>query len=135
MIQRWTPLTFLSPYRYVDRSDFWKNFDIAEWSSSYTWKSDPWNGYRDFAKRPAETVSDGEGDCEDYALVVISWALANGRQGVGLEFCWKRPYPWPRHVIAFDNEYVYSSGTIRRESVKKYIDRSQYDYCLQRELS
>lgn len=136
VLGRWTPLTFLMPQRYIDTSDLWEKFDIEEWSSSvYEWKNDPWNGYRDFAKRPAETVSDGEGDCEDYALVAASWALSQGHQGVGLGFCWKRPYPWPRHAIAFDNDYVYSSGKICQESVGKYIDRSQYDYCLRRRLS
>lgn len=135
-IRQWTPLTFLMPSRYIDRSDFWTEFDIKEWSSkTYKWKQDSWTGYRDFAKRPAETISDGEGDCEDYALVAASWALAQDRQGVGLGFCWKRFDPRPRHAITFDDELVYSSGKITRESVEEYLRRSPYKYCLRRRLS
>lgn len=135
-IRRWPPLTILIPARYVDRSDFWTELNIEEWSSEvYKWKQDPWKGYRDFAKRPVETISDGEGDCEDYALVAASCALTQGQQGVGLGFCWKRFDPRPRHVIAFDGEFVYSEGEIRRESVEEHIDRSQYDYCLRWKVS
>ncbi|MFW5917993.1 MAG: hypothetical protein ACOCR0_00775 [Haloferacaceae archaeon] len=132
-LRRWTPLTMLAPRRYVDRSDFWTEFDLQEWSvSDYEWTRDPWNGYRDFAKRPVETISEDEGDCEDYALVAISWAIARDRPGVGIGFCWELPYPWPRHVIAFDEEYVYSSGDIVDESVEEYLERSVYDSILRR---
>lgn len=135
-IKRWTPFTFFMPNRYIDRSNFWIDFNLQKWSSEiYKWKQDSWNGYRDFAKRPAQTISDGEGDCEDYALVAASWALAQDHRGVGLGVCWKRLDPRPRHVIAFDNEFVYSSGDIRQESVEEYISRSQYSYCVKRTLA
>lgn len=132
-LDRWTPLVFLRPGRYVSRDGFWREFDLREWSDGdYEWTEDPWNGFRDFARRPADTVAGGVGDCEDYALVAASWAVARDRPGVGLGFCWEWPYPWARHVIAYDDECVYSSGDVRRESVGAYVDRSQYDYCVRR---
>ena len=131
--RRWTPLTFLAPRRFVDRADFWSNFDLDAWSrSDYTWNQDPWNGIRDFARRPRETVDRARGDCEDYALVAMSWAIANGRSGVGLAFCWEWPYPWPTHVIAFDDERVYSSGEIVEASVEDWTEESKYRYSLKR---
>ena len=134
-VERWTPLTMLFPERYVDTSEFWAEFDLEEWSASqYDWTRDSWNGFRDFAKRPVETISEDIGDCEDYALVAASWAVAHGRAGVGLGFCWDLPYPWPRHVIAFDDDTVYSSGDIVKESVTQYLDRTEYDYCLRRPI-
>lgn len=76
-LQRWTPLTFLVPQRYVDRDEQWETFDLLKWSrEEYEWTQDPWNGYRDFARRPRETRREGYGDCEDYALVAVSWAVA-----------------------------------------------------------
>lgn len=134
-LRRWTPLTALFPRRYVDRSEFWVDFDLQGWSTaSYRWTGDPWNGLRDFAKRPAETIAEDIGDCEDYALVAASWALAQGHSGVGLGFCWEWPYPWPRHVIAFDDETVYSSGNLVEGSVAQYLEDSEYYYCLRRPI-
>jgi hypothetical protein len=135
-LRRWTPLTFLVPHRYVDRDPFWSAFDLEEWSrSSYEWTEDPWNGFRDFAQRPASTVSRGRGDCEDYALVAISWAVARGRQGVGLAFCWEPSRPWPTHVVAYDRERVYSSGHITRQGVDDWIAASRYAFALKRRVA
>ncbi|MFB6250521.1 MAG: hypothetical protein ABEI27_02345 [Halobellus sp.] len=134
-IRRWTPLTFVTPARCVDRDDWWESFDIEEWSDSeYVWTQDEWNGFRDFAARPRECVEAGRGDCEDYALVSLSWAAANDRTGLGIGFCWDPPYPWPRHVIAFDEERVYSSGEISEESVAEWQANSTYAYVLERRV-
>lgn len=135
-LRRWTPFTFITPDRYVDRDDRWKSFDLEEWSrSDYDWTRDPWNGFRDFAQRPPDCVDTGRGDCEDYALVALSWAVANDRDGVGLGFCWAPPYPWPRHVIAYDDERVYSSGRIRETSIEEWLADSRYSYVLKRRVS
>lgn len=135
-LRRWTPLTYLFPGRYVDRDQFWSEFDLEEWSrSAYEWTEDPWNGFRDFARRPAETISRGRGDCEDYALVAVSWAVAQGHEGVGLAFCWKLYYPWPTHVVAYDDERVYSSGSISRTSVDDWVADSAYDFALKRRVA
>ncbi|MFC6940107.1 hypothetical protein ACFQE8_09045 [Salinirubellus sp. GCM10025818] len=135
-LDRWTPLAVLWPERYVSRDlDLWSAFDIEEWSRrGYDWVEDDWNGFLDLAKRPHETLADGTGDCEDYALVAASWALANDRPGVGLAVCWEWPYPWPRHAIAYDDERVYSSGRITRESVAEYTNRDGYLFSLRRPL-
>lgn len=135
-LKRWTPLTFISPSHYVDTDEFWSSFDLEDWSQSkYQWTQDSWNGLRDFAQLPRETVRMGRGDCEDYALVAISWAKANHRDRVGLAFCWEWPYPWPTHVIAFDNERVYSSGRIFTKSVREWTDDSErYGFALKRRV-
>jgi hypothetical protein len=135
-LRRWTPLTFLLPRRYVEYDERWDAFDLLEWSrNDYEWTEDPWNGYRDFAQSPRETLRRGRGDCEDYALVAVSWAIARGRSGVGLGFCWEFPYPWPRHVVAFDDERVYSSGVVSRESVDEWAADSRYDLVVRRRLT
>lgn len=134
--RRWTPFTFIAPSRYVNPDDRWESFDLEEWSrSDYDWTRDLWNGFRDFAQRPPDCVDTGRGDCEDYALVALSWAVANDRDGIGLGFCWDPPYPWPRHVIAFDDERVYSSGTIHETSVEEWRIESRYSYVLKRRVT
>lgn len=132
-LRRWTPLVFLSPDRYVSRDAFWEEFDLETWSrDAYEWLEDPWNGLRDFAKLPSETVSRGQGDCEDYALVAVSWALAHDRPRVGIALCWEWPTPWPAHAVAFDAEQVYSSGSIFSGSLDEWLEQSRYDWCLRR---
>lgn len=134
-LRRWTALTFVAPGRYVDDDEFWTDFDFEGWSrSTYQWTEDPWNGFWDFARRPRETVEGGVGDCEDYALVAISWLVAQGRDEVGLAFCWEWPYPWPRHVIAFDDERVYSSGYISKKSVDEWVEDSRYAFSVSRRV-
>ena len=135
-VRRWAPLTFVAPARYVDRDDFWRSFDLESWSQSeYDWTQDDWNGYLDFTRYPRECVESGRGDCEDYAFVAISWAVAQDRDGIGLAFCWKPPYPWPRHVIAYDKERVYSSGTIHEASVDEWKADSDYRFVLRRRVT
>lgn len=135
-LRRWTPFVFLFPDRYVSRDASWEEFDLQSWSSDeYVWTEDPWNGFRDFARRPEQTLKENLGDCEDYALVAASWAIAQGRENVGFGFCWEPPYPWPRHAITFDDDYVYSSGEIIEASVDEWLDDSPYVFCLRRRVS
>lgn len=134
-LRRWTPLTFVAPRRYLESDPFGEDQEFQTWARDhYDWTQDPWNGFRDFAQRPAETIKTGRGDCEDFALVAISWAVSREREGVGLGFCWEWPRPWPTHVIAFDDEYVYSSGSITTESVDEWLEDSKYDYVLKRRV-
>lgn len=134
-LSHWTPFTYVFPWRYVEPAEPVASIDIESWSrSEYDWVSDAWNGLRDFATPPAETLAKGEGDCEDYALVAASWALANDRSGVGLAFCIERPKVWPTHVIAFDEERVYSSGSITTQSVERWLENSTYDHALRRRI-
>lgn len=135
-VRRWTPFTFVVPGWYVDRDEFWADFDFETWAATeYDWDADRWNGIRDFAREPMETVERGRGDCEDFALVAASWAVADGRDGVGLAFCWKPPYPWPTHVIAYDEDRVYSSGDVERESVADWLADSEYVFAVRRPVS
>ena len=134
--RRWTPLTFLTPGRYVDRDPSWATFDLEAWAGEeYEWTEDRWNGLLDLARRPRETVAAGAGDCEDFALVAVAWALANDRPGVGIGFCFRCPSPVPAHAIAFDDEAVYSSGDVERTSVDAWLEASDYDHLLRRQVS
>lgn len=124
------------PNRYVDRDDWWRTFNLEEWSrTTYVWTSDSWNGFRDFAQKPRACTESGRGDCEDYALVAISWAVAQGRDGVVIAFCWELPYPWPTHVIAFDDERVYSSGDVDETSVDEWVHDSKYSFAVRRRVT
>lgn len=134
-LHRWTPFTFLFPNRYVESDAYWADFTFQEWArEQYEWNQDSWNGFRDFATPPAETVRQDRGDCEDFALVAASWAVSNNRSDVGLGMCWESPRPWPTHVIAYDSEFVYSSGNIHHMSVDEWIGNSKYDFVLQRQV-
>lgn len=131
----WTPFTYLAPSRYLSTGEFWRDFDIEHWSETfYDWTPDEWNGLRDFAKPPDRTVEEAEGDCEDYALVAASWAVANDRTGVGLAFC-IGPKPWPTHVVAYDADRVYSSGVITEQSLESFLDRTKYSRTLRRRIT
>lgn len=134
-LRRWTPLTFVRPGRYLATGSFWDDFDLDAWAEeTYEWRPDPWNGVRDFAQPPAETVEAGRGDCEDFALVALSWARAQGRTDLGLGFCWSWPTPWPTHAIAFDDRRVYSSGRRYDGSVDEWLEASDYDTVLTRRV-
>lgn len=135
-LDRWTPLTFVFPEKYVEDDLFWQTFDIVSWSrNEFSWMQDGWNGYRDFAKEPRQTVHDRYGDCEDYALVAASWALSNNREPVTLGFCWEKWKPHPTHVVCHDGEQLFSSGRVLPSTREAYRERSKYDAILWREVS
>lgn len=134
-LRRWTPLTFLLPSRYLDTDRDWDAFDLVTWARDhYRWRQDPWNGFLDVAQTPAETIERRRGDCEDFALVAASWARGNGHKGVGLGLCWELRRPWPTHVIAYDEEFVYSSGGIWKTSVAEWRKESPYVFVLKRRV-
>lgn len=128
----WTPLVFAFPRRYLD-PDAVRDLDIEAFAAAFTWEQDAWNGLKDFAAPVRETVATGRGDCEDFALVAASWAVANERPGVGLGLCWSGPIP--AHAIAYDADRVYSSGRIHETSVAGYRAASRYDRVLRRRLT
>lgn len=134
-LRQWTPFVYARPNKYADPSAVPDGFDLVEWSDDeFEWRQDRWNGLRDLATPPAETVERGYGDCEDYALVAVSWALANDRDGVGIGFCFPSRSPVPRHVVAYDDERVYSSGQIADESPSEWLDGSRYARMLRRSV-
>jgi hypothetical protein len=134
-VARWTPFVVALPRRYVGRGDRWATFDFDGWTAGYTWGEDEWNGWLDVARHPDDTIAAATGDCEDYALVAASWALARGRTPVGLGFCFRSWIPVPRHAVAYDRDRVYSSGDIREETLDEYLDRSEYTWALRRRLA
>lgn len=131
----WMPLTFLFPSRYLDTDFDWEGFDLVAWSrDDYRWPKESWNGLIDIAQPPAETVERRRGDCGDFALVAASWAWGNGREGVGVGLCWELRRPWPTHVIAYDDEFVYSAGGIWKTSVAEWRKESPYVFVLKRRV-
>lgn len=132
---RWTPFVFIWPRRYIDRSETVRRLNFEKWSENFTWEQDEWDGWKDFAQTPQETLQSQRGDCEDYALLAASWSHARGR-GASLAFCFPKGSPVPRHVVAADDvKRVYSSGTIHKNtSLHEYIEDSDYDWFIERKI-
>lgn len=131
---RWTPLVAVAPTRYADPGAIPEDFDLLEWVETFEWRQDGWNGYRDVLTPPAETIERGRGDCEDFALVAASWALAEGRDGVGVAFCFPPRSPVPRHVVAYDDEWVYDAGRVHTTSLADWLDGSRYVRTVRRSM-
>lgn len=134
MIRRWTPLSFLWTERYLDPAAL-DGVEFEWWTTDYEWERDEWNGYMDLAQPVTTTLETERGDCEDYALVALSHAVNVGRDEAGLAVAFRGLTP--RHVIAYDETAVYSSGAILRgEDPVSYLhDRDDYDYLLLNEVS
>lgn len=132
-LRNWTFFVYLSPENYLSDKEIVTNLDLEEWSrEKYQWQQDGWNGLKDFARDPAETVFIKRGDCEDYALVAASWGHYNGYD-VTLGFCMDKVIP--RHVVTeFDGD-VYSSGVIYRDkTIEEFIEMSQFDWYIGRKV-
>lgn len=126
----WTPFTLLFPEQYTQPVEI----DLRDWSDNFVWEQDGWNGFRDFLTPPAITADRGRGDCEDYAFVIASHHTAIGRD-VGIAALGHTPWPLPRHIVAYDESNVYSSGTIYdATSLDEYCEESEYDWVINRKL-
>lgn len=134
-LRNWTPFVFAYPKPYLSDDDRVTELDLERWSSDlYTWEQDGWNGYKDFASDPVETVTSRAGDCEDYALVAASWAHSRDKD-VTLALCFIDGNPLPQHMIAAFDGNVYSSGTIHEDTdIREYVQSSQYDWFLPRDV-
>lgn len=134
-LRNWTPFVFAFPKRYLSTSDTVTNLDLQTWSETeYEWEQDEWNGYADFLTAPEKTVESGRGDCEDYAFVAASWAHRR-YNNVQIAICFNDGNPIPRHMVAWFNGDVYSSGTIHKDtSISEYVADSQYDWHLTRDV-
>lgn len=121
----------LFPRRYVDTDLHWDYFDFREWH--YTWREDPWNGLLDTLQPPFATIHLGRGDCEDYAFAVASYLLWIGKNPVGIAVAGRRLFDL--HVVAYDDEHVYSSGRVTEESVDEWLDNSEYNWVIRRPLT
>ncbi|MFB6138478.1 MAG: hypothetical protein ABEJ42_09130 [Halobacteriaceae archaeon] len=119
------PRPFLAP-------DAVRPLDVEAGTRRFDWERDGWLGALDTLTPVAETADAERGDCEDYAFVAASWALAHGRDGVGVAVCFD---PLPSHVVAFDDERVYSTGEgIVRGSGGDYLAATEYRWALRRRL-
>lgn len=75
---RVTALFLWFPRWYVD-PDAAGHVDVVRWSEEFDWRQDAWNGLRDTVDPVAGVLETASGDCDDYAVVVASRALARGR--------------------------------------------------------
>lgn len=134
MWSKWTPLLLVKPRSFVTENEYWRYFDIEEWSEEdYEYVEDPYGGIGDYAKEPYKTEVDG-GDCEDYAVLVASWALSNGLDAE-LALCFKWWSPVPKHAVCRADSNVYSTGDIYSDvTINEYIEESEYDWYLSRTL-
>lgn len=135
-IRDWGPLVFLTPHRFIERGEWLEQIDIEFWSDEFKWRPDEgWWIFGDWAQAPSKTLTTDRGDCEDYALVVASWALETGRDDVQLHWCWEGLWPpYPTHVIVSDSERVYSSGTIY-DSLDEFYHETRWTHCVTRSLN
>lgn len=136
LITRHTFWLYIVPTRYVS-GDQVGDTDLDQFNYEYEWTSDQWNGLMDYARPITQTLERQTGDCEDYALVVASILARDQAETIGFGFCLKRYYlmPIPRHVIAYDNRDIYSSGTVYNDTdVTDYIADSQYNFVLRRRV-
>lgn len=133
-LRRWAPFVTAAPGRYADPEAIPEGFDFEAWADEFEWTQDPWNGWLDVAATVPETIETERGDCEDYALVAVSWGLVRDRSGLGMAFCFPPRSPVARHVIAYDDERVYSSGRIVEKTPSEWLEDSRYVRMLRRSV-
>lgn len=129
-VLRWPPrvtAAFLRfPGRYLD-PDAAGGIDVVRWSEEFEWEQDAWSGYRDTVDPVEEVIETARGDCDDYAVVVASWAVARGRDP-SLVLCKEDGQRFTAHVAVWDGERVYSSGDVHDDTdPDEYVEGSQYD--------
>lgn len=134
-LHRWTGFAVVAPRRYCDPVAA-ASLDIHAWSREFTWRRDDFDGWLDVVRPVSETIDAEAGDCEDYAFVVASWALAHDTP-VDLAVCctgWR-----PAHVVAVTGTgvgldtgpaRVWSSGDVHEATLPAYVRRSDYDRAL-----
>lgn len=133
-LRNFTPFVILWPRKYLGSEEQFKDIDIEQWSREYSWESDEWNGFKDFTQAPSITYEEKHGDCEDYAMVVLSWLKANDRDAHMLVL-WQKGDIAASHVAVYDGRDVYSSGSIFRDcTVHDYVERSKYSHVLNRKV-
>lgn len=123
---RLTAIFLRYPGRYVD-PDAAGSLDVLRWSDEFDWEQDAWKGFRDTVDPVEDVIETATGDCDDYAVVVASWAVAADRDP-SLVVC-KTPGGFlPSHVAVWDGERVYSSGNVHHDTdPDEYLEESPYD--------
>lgn len=132
-IFRHTILFFLFPKRYINRTLFMSETAFKYWSSEkFEWKQDPLWGLLDHVKRPRYLLKPPyQGDCVDYAAVSLGYIYNTDSETAGIAVCFNK-FGFPKHIIAYDDTHVYSSGVITQESVSEYIEESDYLFSVRR---
>lgn len=123
-----TPLALAWPRRYINPGAA-AELDIEQYSERYEWRQDPAGGLIDTLKPPAAMVEDPRGDCEDYAFLAASWAIAADQTPVALGLCTDSYLL--RHTVAIagvgtGDECVYSSGAVY-DGLDTYREQMSYD--------
>lgn len=135
-LSRWTPVVLLFPGRYLPTGGKVSELNLKEWSENeYEWSQDAWKGLRDSAKPVEETIKEGKGDCEDYALVALSWLKANGHTDIGLCVMYDVGLKVRGHVVAYHGDRTFSSGSIEDISPSEYAEREGYNVTVRRRAS
>ncbi|WP_435124977.1 hypothetical protein [Halobaculum sp. D14] len=129
MALRLAPAFLTAPSSFIDRSVDWGSFDFLRWSTeTYEYDPDDWNGLKNTVRPVEQVIRSGRGDCEDYALVALSWLHATVDAGdVGLAVLYTREVPPTGHVIAFGPERTFSSGVVCDGTLEQYLRGSRYD--------
>lgn len=128
------PDYFLDPEAYIDTDEAWAEFDLERWTEEvYTYERDDWNGLKNVAQDPVETVRSGTGDCEDYALVALSWLHARGVDEAGMAVYYHGEDAFG-HALAYGPDRLYSSGAIYEGTPESYHERSSYSLLFTNDL-
>jgi len=127
-ILRHSLIAFLFPHFFVGEG---KQINIEEYNKRYDWKQDPLNGLLDHAQKPSTTIETGTGDCVDYSFLVLS--TKKDEKDIYLVTCLNK-FLFPRHMVVWDGERVYSSGVIYEKTLDEYIDDSKYEYSVKRKV-
>ena len=127
-ILRHSFIAFLFPHLFVGEKN---DIDLEEYNEQYEWKQDPLNGLIDHAQKPSTTIKKSSGDCVDYSFLVLS--TKKEEEDIYLVTCLNKFF-FPRHMVVWDGEKVYSSGVIHNKTLEQYIEDSEYKYSVKRRV-
>lgn len=133
-LPQWLPTYFLDPKAYAAEGEGWAEFDFEAWSDAeYDYQADDWGGLKNIPKDPAETVRSGVGDCEDYALVALSWLRATDADTAGMAVLYFGEQSFG-HAVAYSENRVFSSGRIYEMGLEAYLKTTSYKVLFSHEV-
>ena len=111
-----TALFLAAPRRYLEQVP---GFDPYDFEDSWSYQADPLWGLWDVARNPHDVITQGRGDCVDYARLAASWLFFHTDHPIAL-YVMGRIHNPPGHLVAYDGECVYSTGTVHEMSIERY---------------
>lgn len=109
------------------------NVDLEEFEGRWDYEKDPWKGRIDVAYNPKSVLESAEGDCDDYARMCSSLLYYHTEKPISL-------YAFPGtddeagHMIAYDGEKIYSSGSVFEKDIEEYFDENGWEYGFRRSI-